>query len=157
MKKLLLCAFVALPVLAPKSNAAPTRKVVIAKSNSKTKVNWRASFPAALAEAKRTGRPIFVDFFTTWCGPCKYLDAVTYKDPRFVAESKNWIMVKVDAEKNKANVQLAQKYKVEGYPSMVFLKPGGKESSRVVGGYPPEMLVPEMKKAAIKAAGATRI
>lgn len=161
MKKLLLCAFLALPILAPELNAAPARKAARSKSRSKArakaKVNWRASFPLALAEARRTGKPIFVDFYTTWCGPCKYLDAVTYKDRRFVAESRKWVMVKVDAEKNSANLKLAQKYKVSGFPSMIFLKSSGKESSRVVGGYPPEMLVPKMKKAGIAANGATRI
>ncbi len=153
MKKLLLCAFLALPLSASYSNAAPAKKTAVSKSQ----VNWRASFPVALAEAKRTGKPIFVDFYTTWCGPCKYLDAVTYKDPKFVKESKNWIMVKVDAEKNSANVKLAQKYKIDGYPSMLFLKSNGKETGREVGGYPADQLVPKMKKAIVAANGGTRV
>lgn len=158
MKKLLLCAL-ALPILASQVNAAPTRKTALAKSPSKVKakVNWRTSYPLALAEAKRSGKPIFIDFYAVWCGPCKYLDAVTYQDPRFVTESRKWVMLKVNAEKDSFNVKLAQKYKVDGFPSMVFLKPSGKESGRVVGGYPPEILVPKMKKAGLKATGGTRI
>lgn len=152
MKKLILSALLAVPLLISSAEAKPAKKMA-----SGSKVNWRASFPAALAEAKRTGKPIFVDFFTTWCGPCKYLDAVTYKDARFVAESKKWVMVKVDAEKGSANVELAKKYKVDGYPSMIFLKSDGKEADRAVGGYPPEMLVPKMKKAGQKANGAKLI
>lgn len=146
MQKLLLSALLALPLLTATAQAKPARKKVAA-----SQVVWRASFPAALAEAKRTGKPIFIDFYTTWCGPCKYLDAVTYKDARFVAESKKWVMVKVDAEKNAANVKLAKKYKINGYPSMLFLKPSGKEADRAVGGYPPELLVPKMKQAGQKA------
>ena len=159
MKKLLLCAFLALPILSTQLSASPAHKVSRPKLHPKVpaKVNWRTSFPLALAEAKRTGKPVFVDFFTTWCGPCKYLDSVTYKDYRFVTESRKWVMVKVDAEKNSANVKLAQKFKVDGFPSLIFFKPSGKESGRVVGGYPPEMLVPKMKKAGIIASGGTRI
>lgn len=152
MKKLLLFSLLAAPFLSSVADAKPTRK-----SAMSAKVNWRPSFPAALAEAKRTGKPIFVDFYTTWCGPCKYLDAVTYKHPRFVAESKKWVMVKVDAEKNAANTQLARKYKVDGFPSMIFLQSSGKEADRAVGGLPPELLVPKMKKAVLKAGGGKSI
>ncbi len=152
MKKLLLLSLLATPFLTPIADAKPAKKTAMA-----AKVNWRASFPAALAEAKRTGKPIFVDFYTTWCGPCKYLDAVTYKHPKFVAESKKWVMVKVDAEKGAANVNLAKKFKIDGYPSMIFLQSDGKETDRAVGGYPPELLVPKMKKAGEKAGGGKSI
>lgn len=152
MKKLILSALLLMPFAAPSAHAKPTKKLP-----ASAKVNWRASFPAALAEAKRTGKPLFVDFFTTWCGPCKYLDATTYKNPAFVAESKKWVMVKVDAEKNAANVQLAAKYKIDGYPSMLFLGAGGKETDRAVGAYPADLLVPKMKKAALKAGGGKAI
>ncbi len=155
MKKLLLCSLLSLPLLAISAQAAPAKKAAPAKGAGAVK--WGYSYPAALAEAKRTGKPIFVDFYTTWCGPCKYLDAVTYKHPTFIAESKNWIMVKLDAEKGPANVQLAKKFKIDGYPSMIFLESNGKEADRAVGGYPPEMLVPKMKKAGMKAGGGKAI
>lgn len=148
MKKLQLLALLCAPVLLSSVQAAPAKKKTAA-----AKVQWQPSYAAALAQAKKTGKPIFVDFYTTWCGPCKYLDAVTYKDPKFVAESRNWVMVKVDAEKNPANVKLAEKFRVDGYPTMVFLRSNGKEAARAVGGLPATMLVPQMKKAAEKAGG----
>jgi thiol:disulfide interchange protein len=151
MKKLILLALLATPTLTTQIEAAP------AKKKTKVAAQWRPSYAAALAEAKKTGKPIFVDFFTTWCGPCKYLDAVTYKDPKFVAASKNWILVKVDAEKNAANIKLAEKYRVEGYPTILFLKPNGKEVGRSVGIDPAKPLVAEMKKVAVKAAGGKSI
>ena len=159
MKKLLLSTLLALPILAlpilaAGADAAPKKKVVRAKSAAKVK--WHMSMASGLAEAKKTGKPIFVDFYTTWCGPCKYLDDVTYKDAKFITESKKWVMVKLDAEKD-PNVKLAEKYKIEGYPSMLFLKPNGRESSRVVGGYPANLLVPKMKKALDAVGGGQRI
>jgi protein disulfide-isomerase len=151
MKNWGLLALLALPTIVSSVPAAP------AKKKAGATVKWHPNYTTALAEAKRTGKPVFIDFYTTWCGPCKFLDEVTYKDAKFVAESKNWIMVKIDAEKNKTNVQLAQKFKVEGYPTMVFLKPNGKEADRAVGGYPASMLVPKMEKAAEKALGGKSI
>jgi thiol:disulfide interchange protein len=150
MKNWGLLALLALPTIASSVPAAPAKKAAGA-------VKWHPTYESALAEAKKTGKPVFVDFYTTWCGPCKYLDAVTYKDAKFVQESKNWVLVKVDAEKNPSNVKLAEKFKVTGYPTMVFLKSNGKEADRAVGGYPPEMLVPKMKKAAQKAIGGKSI
>lgn len=151
MKNWGLIALLALPTIVTSVPAAPAKKKVTAK------VKWQTSYSGALAEAKRTGKPIFIDFYTTWCGPCKFLDEVTYKDAKFVAESRNWVMVKVDAEKNQNTIALAKKFKVEGYPTMVFLKPNGKETDRAVGGYPASMLVPKMEKAAEKALGGKSI
>ncbi len=151
MRKLHLLALLCAPILLSGVQAAPAKKKVARKTAAK--VRWQPSYAAALAQAKKTGKPIFVDFYTTWCGPCKYLDDVTYKDPKFVAESRNWVMVKVNAEKNNASVQLAEKFRVEGFPTMVFLRSNGKEAGRTVGGLPAGVLVPQMKKAARKAGG----
>ncbi|HEX8465218.1 MAG TPA: thioredoxin family protein [Abditibacterium sp.] len=153
MKKLsiLLTSMLASAAVLPASaQAAPAKK-------SAAQVKWHPTYASALAEAKRSGKPIFVDVFTTWCGPCKYLDAVTYKDPKFVAESRKWVMVKVDAEKGAQNIQLASKFRVTGYPTMLFLRPNGQEAGRAVGGYPANLLVPAMKKAGEKAGGGKSI
>lgn len=152
MRKLQLLALLCAPVLVSGIQAAPAKKKTAAAT-----VKWQSSYAAALAEAKKTGKPVFIDFYTTWCGPCKYLDDVTYKDAKFVAESRKWVMLKIDAEKNASQVKLAEKFRVTGYPTMVFLKSNGQEAGRTVGGLPAKMLVPEMKKAADKASGGKRI
>ena len=40
------------------------------------------SFEAACEAAKDEGKIVFVDFYTTWCPPCKKLDQITWKDER---------------------------------------------------------------------------
>ena len=63
-------------------------------------------FEAALAEAKKAERVVFVDFYTTRCGPCKMLDRSTWKDEgviKFLNEKT--VALKIDAEKE---VELAK-------------------------------------------------
>lgn len=86
------------------------------------KIAWQNSLPAALKMAKRTGKPVMIDFYATWCGPCKLLDKEVYTNAGVIKEAKNWISVKIDADKNAA---LVEKYKVTGFPTLTFIKPDG--------------------------------
>jgi thiol:disulfide interchange protein len=85
----------------------------------------------ALAKARDDDKLVMVDFYTEWCGPCKMLDAQTWKD----AKVQDWlrtktIAIKLDAEKES---KWSDQYKIAGYPTMVFLKPDGSEVGRLVG------------------------
>ena len=117
------------------------------------KVNWQPSYWAAQKAAARSGKPLFIDFYTDWCGPCKYLEETTYRDAKFVAYSRGWVMVKVNPEKSEFGRKLFEKYKLSGYPSMVFTDGSGQKHGEAVGAYPADMLISEMKKAAKKAGG----
>lgn len=88
-------------------------------------------FEKALAEAKKKDKPVFIDFFTTWCGPCKMLDQTTWKNKKVIAWlSEKTIPLKLDAEKE---TELAEKYKITGYPTLLFLKADGTEMDRIMG------------------------
>jgi thiol:disulfide interchange protein len=88
-------------------------------------------FDAALAEAKRTQKLVMIDFFTTWCGPCKMLDRVTWKDPQVVEWiGSSCVALKVDAERE---VGLATRYRVTGYPTILYVDSSGTEIGRLVG------------------------
>jgi thiol-disulfide isomerase/thioredoxin len=76
-------------------------------------------------------RFVLVDFFTVWCGPCKKLDETTWKDQQV----RDWlsseaVCLKVDAEKD---VPLAEKYRINVYPTVLLLRPDGSEIDRLVG------------------------
>ena len=88
-------------------------------------------FDAALSQAKQANKPVMVDFFTTWCGPCKRLDRETWKDPAVVEWlDRSCIALKADAEKETA---LAKRFDITGYPTIVFVAADGKEIDRLVG------------------------
>lgn len=92
-------------------------------------VKWQPSLNAALKEAKRSGKPVFIDFYATWCGPCKLLDKA-YEKPEMKAAASRYVMVKVDVDKNQS---IAQKYGVQAMPTMVFLNSQGKILARKEG------------------------
>ena len=61
---------------------------------------------------------VLVDFFATWCGPCKMLAPVI---EQVSGENTDVMVVKVDVDKNP---ELAVLYKVASIPTLVFLKEG---------------------------------
>lgn len=97
---------------------------------SSTRIAWRTSFAAAQAEAKRTNKPLLVDFTAAWCTNCKALDARTYTDANVIRESKKFVAVKVDTDKD---IATAKKYRVSSLPVVAVLKADGTMSSAFLG------------------------
>jgi thiol-disulfide isomerase/thioredoxin len=106
--------------------------VGVLQGAEKTAVPFRdLSFAAASKAAESEGKLVFIDFFTTWCGPCKQLDAQTWNDPvvgKLVGEKA--VALKIDAEKQP---DLAARYRIDAYPTMLLLKTDGTEVDRLVG------------------------
>lgn len=89
------------------------------------------SFAQACAEAAKADKLVFIDFYTTWCGPCKQLDKSTWKDRKVIAWlGDKTVALKVDADRHRA---LAKKYHVDSYPTLLFAKADGTEMDRMVG------------------------
>jgi thiol-disulfide isomerase/thioredoxin len=100
---------------------------------AETRVHWATTLPeSALADAKRKGLPVFLDFYATWCAPCRWMDRAVYSDPLLseAAEAVAMVRVDVDTPDGKA---LAARYGILQYPTLVHLSPEGKETLRWVG------------------------
>lgn len=96
----------------------------------------------ALALAKKENKPLFVDVYATWCGPCKRMAATTFEDPTVVAfYNANFINLKVDGEKNDGP-EVMKKYSLSAYPTLLYFFPDGRLATQFVGG----MDVEEMMK-----------
>jgi len=101
-------------------------------------VDWVSPpFDDIVKKAQTENKHIFIDFYATWCGPCKRLEAVTYKDAKVASFLNSIVPVKYDAEKDEGEV-LAKKFKVRAYPTLVLLDPSGNEVDRFVGYLDPE-------------------
>jgi len=98
----------------------------------KTEISWIDNFQQGLQLAQHEEKIVMVDFRTDWCEWCKTLDTTTYTDAKVIKFLSNLICVKVDAEKD---VLTSRKYRIYGYPSILFLRSNGQEIDRIVGYY----------------------
>ena len=104
------------------------------------------TFEQALDKAKKEGKMVFVDCYTSWCGPCKYMaenvftlkEAGDYFNPRFVS-------VKFDMEKGEG-LTLAKKWPVSAYPTFFLIKPDGTIQHKIVGGGTLQAFVARVEK-----------
>ena len=86
-------------------------------------------------------QPVLVDFYATWCGPCKTMTPVLAELKREMGSKAR--IVKVDVDKNQA---AAHKYGVRGVPTFIIFK-RGKEVWRQSGAIPKHVLAKAIEKA----------
>lgn len=106
------------------------------------------SWSQVKAKAKAENKYIFMDCFTTWCGPCKYMSANIFP-MKSVGDmmNKNFVAVAVQldtTEKDNDFIKswyqdghdIANDYKVKAYPTYLYFSPDGKLVHRAVGSSP---------------------
>jgi protein disulfide-isomerase len=106
---------------------------------------WFENIEQARVKAKETGKPMLLDFSgSDWCVWCKRLDKEVFSKSVFQAYAKdNLVLVNLDFPQftsqsddlKKQNQQLAQTYKIRGFPTVILLSSDGKEIGRT--GYQP--------------------
>lgn len=101
-------------------------------------VFFEGSWQEVLDEAKRQRKLVFVDAFTTWCGPCKMMARNTFTDEavgKFF--NKHFVNYKFDMEKGEGP-GFAAKYGVRAYPTIFFINYKGEAVHQHVGFLPPD-------------------
>lgn len=107
---------------------------MMAQGISFTEKNWND----VLAEAKAQNKIVFVDAYTTWCGPCKTMAAMVFPETKVGAfYNATFINAKIDMEKGEG-VDIAKKYNVNSYPTFLFINGDGELVHRAAGSRPPE-------------------
>ena len=100
-----------------------------------SKPGWTTSYEQGQQEAKANSKLVLLNFTgSDWCGWCILLDREVFSKPQFKEyASKNLVLVEVDFPKMKPmseamraqNVQLAQRYQVQGFPTIIVLNGDG--------------------------------
>jgi thioredoxin 1 len=89
------------------------------------------------SEVLSSDKPVLVDFWAEWCGPCKMLAPIVEKVA--AAHEGQVKFVKLDTDSNQS---LAGEYQVQGIPCLILFK-GGKAVDRIVG-FVPERAISSM-------------
>jgi thioredoxin-related protein len=93
------------------------------------------TFAEAIQLAKKEKKIVFLYVYATWCGPCIELKMTTFKNKAVGSfYNSTFINLSINGEKGEGPI-LAQKYGVQGYPSLFFIKPDGKVLYRAEGFY----------------------
>ncbi|PWK76669.1 thioredoxin [Mucilaginibacter oryzae] len=107
-----------------------------------TQINFiENSWTEALKQAAKQKKYIFVDAYASWCGPCKMLKAITFKNNK-VADfyNDNFVNVAIDMEKGQGPA-LAAEWGLQAYPTMIIFNSKGKPISGTVGYIRPNDLI----------------
>lgn len=119
--------------------------VTFAPSGHASGIAWR-DWNSGLREAGAANRPVLVDVYTDWCGWCKRMDQDVYSRPEVRDYlSQHFVLVRLNAESGAPAKylgegytlrSLASRFRVSGYPTTIFLKPGGDHIANVPGYVP---------------------
>ena len=100
----------------------------------------------ALAKAKESGKQVFVDCFTEWCGPCRMLARDVFPRPEVgKVFNARFVNLKMDMEKGEG-LEVAKRYGITAYPTLLVINPDGTVAGKVVGALQMEKFLEEIEK-----------
>jgi thioredoxin-like negative regulator of GroEL len=124
-------------------NLFVTAAAMHAADNPPKAVVWNNHFDEASALAQKTGKPLLIEFWATWCGPCRMMDHDTWTDARVAARSLKYVTAAVDVDHDAST---RSHYNVHEIPTVILADPWGEELVRGIGSEPPAAILEMMEK-----------
>lgn len=104
------------------------------------------TFEQALEKAKLNRQMVFVDCYTSWCGPCKYMTSKIFPQEKMGDYLNRFICVKYDMEKGEGP-ELAKRFGVAAYPTFLLIDMNGNVRHKIVGGGEPDQFIKRVEEA----------
>jgi thioredoxin-like negative regulator of GroEL len=100
----------------------PSLLLLLFSFSVNAQINWLTDFSEASRIASETGKPMLLDFWASWCGPCKKMDQEFWIRADVAELSKQFVCVKIDTDKNP---ELKRQYGVRGIPNVILTDSSG--------------------------------
>lgn len=95
------------------------------------------SFQEARSVAAAQNKPIFVDVYADWCGPCKAMDKDVFPNDSVKAIlTTRFLPAKINGDDPVVGDTLKKQFGIRAYPTYIVLSPAGKERKRHIGFFP---------------------
>lgn len=110
--------------------------------NSKDGIKFfEGTWREAINKAQQEHKPIFLDIYATWCGPCKMLKKKTFSNKEVGSYfNAKYINLSVNGETGEGEM-LANRFRITGYPTLIILDENGNVVTTSVGYLPPDDLL----------------
>ena len=113
---------------------------------AKAPEGWETDVEAAVKIAKKEDKAVMLEFTgSDWCPPCMMMSKKVFSKKEFLeAASKDFVLVHLDfpngdLELKKKNEPVAEKYEIEGFPTVILLDSAGKEFTRFFASEYPDL------------------
>ena len=121
------------PEPAPSAAPAAAEQTAATGKHLPPGIDWFAGdVEAAFAEAKSSGKPIFLYWGAEWCPPCAQIKSTIFNKREFQERSRLFVPVYLDGDTPSAQ-RHGERFGVVGYPTMILFRPDGTEITRLPG------------------------
>ncbi len=106
----------------------------VARKTKKVEIEYfKGSFNEALQKAKKEGKMVFIDSYTSWCGPCKHLkNNILPNESLAQYINENYVPLAINIEKGEGP-KLKRKYPHYTFPTLLFIKNDGRLKNKFSG------------------------